>query len=91
MSRYAKSIRPAHLLCATFLASLPVQALAQAGPWPARPVRIVVGFPPGGIVDFAARAVAPGLSEALRQPSTPPPPSKSELIPTWSMPMSCTT
>jgi len=30
-------------------------------------------------------------SDALRQPSTPPPPSKSELMPTWSMPISFTT
>ena len=40
-------------------------ALAQA--WPAKPVRIIVAFPPGGISDFAARAIAPGLTEALRQ------------------------
>ena len=39
-------------------------ALAQA--WPAKPVRIIVAFPPGGISDFAARAIAPGLTEALR-------------------------
>ena len=41
------------------------QAFAQA--WPAKPVRIIVAFPPGGISDFAARAIAPGLTEALRQ------------------------
>jgi len=55
-------------LGAALFTLLPALALTQATSWPARPVRIVVGFPPGGIVDFAVRAVAPGLSEALRQP-----------------------
>ena len=32
-----------------------------------KPVRIIVAFPPGGISDFAARAIAPGQTEALRQ------------------------
>jgi len=41
---------------------------AQAQAWPAKPVRVIVAFPPGGISDFAARAIAPGLSEALKQP-----------------------
>ena len=68
MSRQPKSIRNACMLSAALFSALPVNVLAQAAAWPARPVRIVVGFPPGGIVDFAARAVAPGLSEALRQP-----------------------
>jgi tripartite-type tricarboxylate transporter receptor subunit TctC len=40
---------------------------ASAQAWPAKPVRIVVAFPPGGISDFAARAIAPGLTEAFRQ------------------------
>lgn len=40
---------------------------AQAADFPAagRPVRIVVGFPPGGGADVLARAIAPGLSEKL--------------------------
>lgn len=30
-----------------------------------KPVRFIVGFPPGGAVDLIARAVAPGIGEAL--------------------------
>ncbi|MBL8352673.1 MAG: tripartite tricarboxylate transporter substrate binding protein [Burkholderiaceae bacterium] len=41
-------------------------ALAQAA-WPARTVRIVVGFAPGGTTDVMARVIAQGLTEALGQ------------------------
>jgi tripartite-type tricarboxylate transporter receptor subunit TctC len=39
-------------------------SMAQA-PWPNKPVRLVVGFAPGGGTDVMARVVAQGLSEAL--------------------------
>ena len=47
-------------------ASLALPAGAQA-PWPTRPITLVVGFPPGGQTDFAARIVQPGLGTALGQ------------------------
>lgn len=41
-------------------------ALAQAT-WPAKSIRIVVGFAPGGTTDVMARVLAQGLGEALGQ------------------------
>ncbi|MDB5732082.1 MAG: putative Bug-like extra-cytoplasmic solute receptor, family [Variovorax sp.] len=41
---------------------------AQAQAWPARPVRLVVTYPPGGTVDAVARIIAPRLAARLGQP-----------------------
>ena len=42
-------------------------ALCAQG-FPTRPVRIVIGFPPGGGIDTVARLLAPKMSESLGQP-----------------------
>lgn len=47
--------------------SLSGPSWAQA-PWPAKPLRIVVPFSPGGTTDLLARVLAPELSQALGQP-----------------------
>ncbi len=49
-------------LCAIGMGS---QALAQE--YPARPIRFIVPFPPGGTLDITARIMQPGLSESLGQ------------------------
>ena len=61
-----------HLLALTLAsataAALPVAALAQAGPYPDRQVRLIVGFPAGTGPDVVARTVGQKLGELLRQP-----------------------
>jgi tripartite-type tricarboxylate transporter receptor subunit TctC len=43
-------------------------AAAQTEVYPARPVRLIVAFPPGGSVDAVARVLGPPLSASLGQP-----------------------
>lgn len=40
-------------------------AFAADAPYPVRPLEIVVPFPPGGVADIVARAVAPGMERSL--------------------------
>ena len=52
------------------LAALPLATLrarAQTVDFPDRPLRLVVGFPPGGPNDLLARIVAPGIGERLKR------------------------
>ena len=54
-------------------AALAVGAIAvpgalQAQSWPSRPIRLVVPFPPGGLIDTMARLIGPRLSLSLGQP-----------------------
>ncbi len=57
-----------HLLFASGACALAVPGMAWAQAFPSKPMRLVVGFPPGGGIDFIARAIQPGLEAALGQP-----------------------
>jgi tripartite-type tricarboxylate transporter receptor subunit TctC len=41
---------------------------ANAQTWPARPIHLIVPFPPGGVTDIVGRIIAQRLSEGLGQP-----------------------
>ena len=58
------------MLLASFaiIASFANAESARTLAFPARPVRIVVGYPPGGVADIVARLMGHWLSERLGQP-----------------------
>ena len=52
--------------CLALIGPLAAPAAHAAWPDPNKPIRVVVGFPPGGGADALARAVAPALSTQLK-------------------------
>jgi tripartite-type tricarboxylate transporter receptor subunit TctC len=55
------------------LSALCVSAWAQGKPnpvaaWPTRPIRLLIGFPPGSVQDLSARAISEALARELGQP-----------------------
>ena len=65
MKRSIRTIAVAIGIGASALTS-PAQTTAPA-PWPSKPIRMIVTFPPGGSTDAAVRIVAPKLAERLGQ------------------------
>jgi tripartite-type tricarboxylate transporter receptor subunit TctC len=57
------------LRLATATAALPVfSTIVRAQSYPARPLRMIIGYPPGGSADMTARLMGQWLSERLGQP-----------------------
>ena len=55
----------AQFCCTTLLACVAATSLAQsAADYPAKPVRLIVPYPPGGTTDFVAREIANKLGDA---------------------------
>ena len=59
-------MRLLHCIVAATFAVAAVPAFAQS--WPAKPIRVMVPFPPGGSTDIVARIVASKLEKPLGQP-----------------------
>lgn len=65
-SRLRRTVLSALALSA--IAALPTATLAQSTDWPTKPVRLVVGYPPGGSGDFITRVAADELSKEIGVP-----------------------
>ena len=50
------------------IAALAFATAAFAQAWPAKTIKIIVPYPPGGTSDILARAIGPGITAALGQP-----------------------
>jgi len=55
-------------LAALCAAPLAPAAWAADAAWPAKPIRLIVPYPPGGSSDIIARSISQQLSQALQQP-----------------------
>jgi tripartite-type tricarboxylate transporter receptor subunit TctC len=67
MLRSASRRKFLHLIPGAGLALLASAAAAESQSYPSGPVRIIVGFPPGGAADMTARLVSRWLSDRLGQ------------------------
>src|SRR5258708_15949810 len=68
LRRYTMPVVRAFRLNSWMLAALALSgAAANAGVYPARPIRMIVAYPPGGGTDIVGRMVAQKLGETLGQ------------------------
>ena len=62
-----KMIRTAFVACASVAVLVPSGAVFAQAPYPNKPIRLIVAFPPGGSTDIIARVVGQKLGERLGQ------------------------
>lgn len=60
-------MRAVRLVAASVAGMLGAAGVAWSQPYPAKPVRVIIPFPPGGANDIIARIVFPKLSEQMGQ------------------------
>ena len=63
---WTRGLRALGGLTMALMATLAATAVHAA--WPDKPLQIIVAYPPGGLTDALARAIAKPLSERLKQP-----------------------
>ncbi|CAN7705288.1 tripartite tricarboxylate transporter substrate binding protein [Variovorax sp. LjRoot130] len=61
-------MRTKNLVLAWGLCAFACAAWAQPADYPSKPIRLVIGFAPGGAADYVARAMSEALGKALGQP-----------------------
>jgi tripartite-type tricarboxylate transporter receptor subunit TctC len=57
-----------NVLCKAAVIALLLSTFAQAQTYPAKPIRMLVGFVPGGATDVVGRVIAPKLHDLMGQP-----------------------
>jgi tripartite-type tricarboxylate transporter receptor subunit TctC len=56
------------IVAALFFGSLSMSGSAQTPSYPIKPIKLVVGFAPGGAADYVARAMSDAFGKAMGQP-----------------------
>ncbi len=69
-ARFGRARIEAVLVVLAALLLSPVPAHAQGEAYPSKPIKIIVNFAPGGLVDVLGRIIATQLTETLGQPVT---------------------
>ena len=67
MTNTPQTLRRALTVAAVAVLGLGTSLASHAQAWPSKPIRIVVGFAPGGTTDVLARLVAQNLTDTLGQ------------------------
>jgi len=56
------------LVCLGMMACVATAQAQTASTYPTKPVKVVVGFAPGGAADYVARTISESLGKSLGQP-----------------------